>query len=325
MADHDEGDVAPQDDPHRYNRYLDELRVHPVATTVHCDRFTCATGDQLFYRTWPAHEARTTADNMPERVLVGVHGMAAHGELYVQVADQLVESGSTVIAPDLKHHGRSDGEKGDIVSFRELVDQLREFIIWVRKIYAGSPLFLMGNSLGGCLCTNYTAMYGGRVESAVDGLVLMGPALYRHNHLSATDTLLLPLLLLAYLLAPGRPVIDVERREAATMANPLRKRYDETDPYRLNEVTPRYLVEANRWIKRAYRSAPAITVPVLIIFGERDALFDRDDMAAFFASIPHDEKRLVMLQEAYHCLYSDPAMVKDGGWAVLRKWLEDAT
>jgi len=41
----------------------------------------------------------------------------------------------------------------------------------------------------------------------------------------------------------------------------------------------------------------------------------------FFKKITYPDKKLIELKGAYHCLFSDPAMVEQGGWKALRDWI----
>src|SRR5918912_637337 len=61
----------------------------------------------------------------PDKVMVLVHGMGGHGGYYAtSVAPYIAPTGVAVYAPDLRGHGRSEGKRGDIESFRLFQDDV---------------------------------------------------------------------------------------------------------------------------------------------------------------------------------------------------------
>src|SRR6266446_8933111 len=75
------------------------------------ERLKVSTGDgiQLVVHEWA-----------PPQVLAGkpvilfVHGIGMHGEPYAAIATGFTARGITFIAPDLRGHGRSEGERGEL-------------------------------------------------------------------------------------------------------------------------------------------------------------------------------------------------------------------
>ena len=88
-----------------YHEMLQKLRTNPVANQGLEDFFTTHSGDKLFFRAWYPENIKA--------IVLAIHGLAAHGEYFVQVADQVIEHEIAVFAIDLKGHGRSSGNKGD--------------------------------------------------------------------------------------------------------------------------------------------------------------------------------------------------------------------
>lgn len=291
-----------------YPELLQKMRTNPQANQGIGQLFKCKSGDNLYYRIWPVND--------PQRILVGIHGMGAHGEYYVQVADQVITNNITTYALDLKHHGRSSGKKGDIKNFKELIEQVNEFISFIKKNHNNLPIYLMGLSMGGCISVNYSIMF----PDMINGLILMAPAVKTKIKITGGDILKLPIFIFTYLFRKGKPIIELAKRQDVGTRNPLKAELDKIDEFRLKNVSLRYLIQVNKWVKKAFKNVNKIICPTLIMQGTQDNLVSFDGVKKFFDKLPIKDKKFIVLEGAYHSLYSDPAM-DEGGWEELKKWI----
>ncbi len=288
---------------------MEKMRTNPVAINGVGGYFKCKSGDDLYYRVWESSNQK--------RIVVAIHGMGAHSEYYVQVADQLIEEGISVYALDVKHHGLSTGRKGDFEDFEEVMEQIHEFITVIREENKNIPIFMMGLSMGGMITVNYSVIY----PEDIKGIILMSPGVSRNFKLKASDIAKLPLLVFVYLFAKGKPIINVSKRAAITSRNPIRLEYQENDKYRIRKQSIRFLLNMAKWLKRAFNNAQNISHPTLIMQGTDDKLISPEGVKEFFQNVPIEDKTFVELQGAYHSLYSDPAMTEQDGWKKLVNWI----
>ncbi|TFF93794.1 MAG: alpha/beta fold hydrolase [Promethearchaeota archaeon] len=295
---------------HALNEYLNKMRTNPKTLKEVQEYFTTKSGDELFYRRW-------TGDNT-RKIVIGLHGMAAHSEYFIQVADQLIESEITLYALDLKHHGYSTGKKGDLKSFEEIASHLYEFISYVRKDHPHTPIFLMGISMGGIISINYSVRY----PDSVEGLILMAPGVKSEFKLSPGDILKLPLLIFIYIVKKSATVINVGERSERGTRNPLRIEYQNNDELRIQKVSPRYLIGLLKQKKKAFENASNISHPVLIMIGTEDKIVSVEGVEEFYDLLTVEDKTLIKLPGAYHSLFSDPAMHEEKGWTRLMEWVE---
>lgn len=293
----------------KINRFLKEMRVNPIANEWTSDKFEFTSGDYMFFRTWNAKN--------PKALVVGVHGMAAHSEYFIQVADQLIEQGISLIAVDLKHHGYSSGKKGDVENFEELNDQLHLFLSNVKEQYPNLPVFLMGISMGGVIAINYSVQH----LDMIKGMILMAPGVKTSLKLTFSDIIKLPLLILAFLFKKGKPVINIDKRSDRATRNPIRLKYQDADTLRIKIVSTRYLIGLVKWKKKALKNAKNISTPTIIFIGTQDKLVSYEGTKDYFSTLSVEDKTLVELEGAYHSLFSDPAMVEQGGWKRLSDWI----
>src|SRR5688500_16225153 len=105
----------------------------------------------------------------PARLVVLVHGYGEHIGRYAHVAAALNARGSTVVGPDHRGHGRSDGEPALVEDFEPIVDDLRTV---VQDTRGDLPVVMVGHSMGGLIATRYAQ----RHREDLAGLVLSGPA-----------------------------------------------------------------------------------------------------------------------------------------------------
>ncbi len=291
------------------NDLMHKMRVNPVANNGKGRSFSCESGDILYYRIW-----KSTNQN---KIVVAIHGMGAHSEYYIQVADQLIENGISVYALDVKHHGLSSGKKGDLAKFEEILYQIHEFITKIRGDNNNIPIFLMGLSMGGMITINYSVMY----QDDLNGIILMAPGVKSNFKLTALDFAKLPLLMFAFLFARSKPIVNIASRAGITSRNPVRLEYQDHDPLRVTKMSPRFLMQMGKWLKRANKNAENITVPTIFFQGTDDKLVSPGGVRNFYERLTISDKTFIEINGGYHSLFSDPGMVDEKGWDLLRSWI----
>lgn len=109
----------------------------------------------------------------PRRVVVIVHGIAEHSGRYEHVAQRFAADGAAVYAPDHFGHGHSEGERGLIDDFDDLVADLAAVIELAASEHPDLPIALVAHSLGGIVATRYVQSSPARLAA----LVLSGPVI----------------------------------------------------------------------------------------------------------------------------------------------------
>jgi alpha-beta hydrolase superfamily lysophospholipase len=95
-------------------------------------------------------------------VLIFNHGAAGYCRLFVQLALSFYERGYTVVLPDQRGQGLSDGRRGDY-TISECVQNIVDVANWAKNRFSAS-LFMAGGSVGGAL-TYYAAAAGAPVNA----------------------------------------------------------------------------------------------------------------------------------------------------------------
>ena len=114
----------------------------------------------------------------PRAIVQISHGMAEHGARYGRLAAALSEHGIGAYAADHRGHGHTVISPDDLGHFadrdgwRKVVDDQRQLLDEIKSRHPGTPLFLMGHSMGSfivrCLLPS--------VASALSGFILSGTA-----------------------------------------------------------------------------------------------------------------------------------------------------
>ncbi|MHA1266612.1 MAG: lysophospholipase [Candidatus Helarchaeota archaeon] len=289
---------------------LQRLRTNPITTPSYAI-FKNSAGLKLFYRKF------LPKSGVIQRILIGCHGASGDGEYFVLFADQIVEqTDSAFYILDYRGHGRSEGKKGDIKDFQSYIDDLDEFLRFIQQQYPAKPLFLMGESMGGIVSLNYVAQNPRRVQ----GLIEFAPAVRFHlRSFSITDLFKALGWFFIHLVRPGKCVIKVKGQEKMGIRNPLHQQYDFENPYHLEKVSPRYFLQINKYSKKAYKIGEEISIPIIIFQGEADKAVSVEGVQAFFRTISSEDKELLLIPEAYHVLFTDPAFQEY--WDKVRNWI----
>ncbi len=91
----------------------------------------------------------------PKAAIAMIHGLGEHSGRYEHVAQFFNESKISFYCLDLRGHGLSEGKRGHTPSHERMLDDVEEFLMYVRSEENDLPLFLFGHSMGGNLVANY--------------------------------------------------------------------------------------------------------------------------------------------------------------------------
>jgi len=266
--------------------------------------FTTTDDYSIFERTWLAKH--------PKGIVIITHGVAEHSGRYEHVAQALVADGYTVVAYDLRGHGRSSGKRNYVNSFQDYLADLSLVLGRARERHAGLPVFLFGHSMGGGIVTLFVIQN----QPDVCGLVLSAPSVKISDDISP---LLQKVSGLLSVLAPKLPAIklnsaDISRDPAIVAA------YD-SDPlnYRggILARTGAEILKATRLISAGSAS---ITLPILIMHGTADKLADVSGSKELYAAVAADDKTLKLYDGLYHEILNEPE--QDQVKADLLAWLD---
>src|SRR5688500_10226946 len=103
-----------------------------------------------------------------------IHGYGEHGGRYRHVAEGLNAKGISVVAADLRGHGKSSGARGHVQAFEEYYRDIKTVVGRTKVLAEGAPLAVMGHSMGALLVSDWLIAGHGR---DLVGVVLTSPFL----------------------------------------------------------------------------------------------------------------------------------------------------
>lgn len=226
-----------------------------------------------------------------------IHGFNSAGDYQLPLMGCLAEAGFACYAADCRGHGRSGGEKCQILSFDEYMEDAAALTGFVTAREERAP-FLFGNSLGGLIASIYAAR---QPEGRLRGVLLTAPFY--------APAFKLPLYASALITAVSRWMPSCR----------LPRRHPRQPPI----VTMRWWTETRRAQALWKRESAIFRLPTLILHGAEDrvacpaASFDR------FSRMQSADKEIGFLPGAGH-EDLDPSWGPEW-WPTARRWLLDRT
>lgn len=261
-----------------------------------------AGGRRIYWRSW-------APDSDPQALIVIVHGAGEHCGRYEYAAESLVRAGYGTYALDHRGHGRSDGP-------RALIDRLDNAVADVDRLVSAAlaehpalPLFMLGHSMGGTIAIHYALSHQNRLT----GMILTGPL----AAIEAGAPLRLAGRVLS-VIAPTLPLVAVD--PALVSRDPRVVSAYESDPLVHHGKLPaRTLAELGSAIDKFPDAVPAITVPILILYGTQDRLCPPSGSAMLGERVGAQDKAVRPYEGLYHEILNEPE--RDEVLADIRAWV----
>lgn len=110
--------------------------------------FTLSNGTSIFGQYWkPEGDVKA--------VVVQVHGLGEHSGRYAHVGAAFNAKGIALYAYDHTGHGKSDGARGHVPSYEQLLEEIDLAIGKANHLFPGVPVLIYGHSWGGNIALNY--------------------------------------------------------------------------------------------------------------------------------------------------------------------------
>ncbi len=248
-------------------------------------------GLNLYYQSWHP-------EGLVQAVVVLVHGLGAHSDLFGQFVEYLVGQSYEVYTFDLRGHGRSPGQRGHIDSWTEFREDLRAFLQYVQTQRAGCvcPCFLWGHSLGGTIVLDYAL----RSPENLQGLIVSAPALGRVAVPRCK-------LALGWLLSGIMPRFSLKLGVSPTLGSrdPTMLSAYLQDPLRHEYGSARLATEFFSTVNWIYQNTSNLRVPLLLLHGKADEVILPESSRQFFQKVLFSDKEHYEYPECYHDFYVD--------------------
>ncbi|HRN95274.1 MAG TPA: lysophospholipase [Chitinophagales bacterium] len=243
--------------------------------------------------------AQGWAPTQSKAVVCIVHGFAANSDRYERVASFLCDNGYAVLALDLIGHGKSEGKRGHVDDYENLLDCVRDITLEAETRFPNLPVFLYGHSLGGNIVTNFLLR---RQPKNIKAAIVTGPLFKLGFEPPAIKVLLAKMMVSIYPKFTENTNLEVDA--ISRDKNEVRK-YKE-NPSVFNVVTAGMFLGFYKAGKYALEHANDLNVPLLIMHGTADRLTSYHGSEEFTKNNTSGLVTLKLWEGFYHELHNEP-------------------
>ena len=213
---------------------------------------------------------------------------------------------------DLRGHGMSDGERGHVDSFWDFINDLDQFINYVREKENEERVFLLGHSMGGLISIIYSIEH----YSNIYGLITSGAALKTSIKIGKIQETLMKTL--SKVRPKYRPEIVIDHN-LLTHDPEVNKAYAE-DPLVFKYGTVRLLTEMTKAMDWAWKNVDKLNVPILMLHGSEDKIVPVEASKEFFDLVKVADKELKIFNGMYHEILNEKE--KEKVLNAILKWIK---
>lgn len=261
---------------------------------------------KLFWQSWQP-------DGDPKASVVLAHGIGEHSGRYQHVGEALAAAHYALYAHDHRGFGRSEGERGKITRYDDLLDDVGLMISIAENADPSDKTFLYGHSLGGQIALKCAIQHPERI----DGLIASGP------HIRLRFKPPLAQVMIARVLGSVMPgtVLDTTFDNSIISRDPVVVEAYTNDPlvhHRISLGLGKGMLDAADYI---LRHADKLTVPLLLLHGAADRLTDPAGTRECCERAGSKDKTFTAYEGLHHEIHNEPEKERVLGDIV--KWLDE--
>jgi len=251
--------------------------------------WTSKDGLRFFAHTWQP-------DGTPKAVITLVHGLGEHCLRYTPYFELFVKEGFAILGFDVRGHGQTEGKRGTIASYNALLNDIDTALQKTKELFADTPQFIYGHSMGGNLALNYLL----RRQPDIKGGIITSPWLA----LADEPNIVLKALVSALKSVIPNATIDsgLKIEHISTIGNEVEKYRN--DPLNHGRISFRLFNEIANSGLWAIKNSHKLKTPTLILHGTDDKITSAQ--ASKQAAENNKEKiELIEWDKCYHELHND--------------------
>ena len=249
-----------------------------------------ADGMRLVWQSWSPEDEAVA-------VLAVVHGFGEHGGRYGFLVDDMAPRGYAVFTFDLRGHGRSPGRRGHVDRFDDYLADVRTFLTEVRRARPGTPVVLLGHSMGGLI----VAALAEQGDPGLAGVVLSSPFLGMRL---AVPPLQVKAARVLSRVAPTLRMNNPLRNEQLSH-DPVVVAAAGADPLNHREATVRWAAEILTAQRAVVGAADQLRLPLLLLYADADPIADPLASEKLFDRASCTDKERHCYAGYYHELFNE--------------------
>ncbi|MEO0467237.1 MAG: alpha/beta fold hydrolase [Pseudomonadota bacterium] len=257
------------------------------------EKFVSFDGAELGLTVWEAEQE-------PEVVVVGLHGMNDWANAFYMAAPFWAEHGVTTYAYDHRGFGRSP-HKGLWPKEELMRDDLRTAVSLARARHPDAKICVVGISMGSAVAAS---AFGSDNPPDADALVLSGPGFRGWGALPLaykTSLWISARVRPGWVVTPPRRLVRIEPTDNLDMLGEIWSHPNMTRENRIDQVHGVVSL-----METAHKRVPNISdnIPVLVTYGANDYVIPQNAMARSAKVLP-GHSRSVFYEDGYHMLLRD--------------------
>jgi acylglycerol lipase len=267
--------------------------------------FVAADGQLLPLRSWLPKGVVTA-------VLLALHGFNDYSHSFESAGEVWAEHGIATYAFDQRGFGAAP-ERGLWPGRAALAADATTAAEILRRRYPGTPLYLLGESMGGAVAVVAMTHESGTPVPDVDGIILAAPAVWGRSTMDLLPRLALwaGARLMPELTLTGRG-LKITASDNIEMLRALSR-----DPLVIKSTRVDTIYGLVDLMDAALDAAPLLDIPMLVMYGGRDEIVPKTPIRRFVGSLPPEcrrRARLAWYEKGYHMLFRDlegPMVIAD--------------
>ncbi len=276
---------------------------NPGDPVIEAGHFVAEDGYKMPVKTWESLE--------PEKaVIIALHGLNDYSNAFAYPASWWMQQRITTYAYDQRGFGETD-QFGVWPGEERMIDDLIIFINLVKKSHPNTPVYLVGESLGGAV------VMSAAIEEdfpKIDGIILSAPGVWGWQSLNFFYR---GVLWVSARLFPEQQLSGKGLgRQASDNISMLRNLG--RDPLFIKETRVSVVYGAVSLMDRAYESAGKQTPPLLLLYGAKDEIIPKHPVEDVARHLPSKTDK-VLYPDGWHLLMRDlqaPVVWKD-----IQEWM----
>lgn len=244
----------------------------------------------------PLHQWQV--ETQQQAVIIALHGFNDYGHFFNDAAQFLADRGIVSYAYDQRGFGGSD-QPGLWAGVDAYINDLHTFVVLVQQKHDGLPIYLLGESMGGAVVLAASSQIG---FPNVDGLILSAPAVWGRDVMPWYQRWLLAI---TSHTVPEMHVtgsgLEITPSDNIDMLRALGR-----DPLIIKETRVDAVYGLVNLMDKALQSSADISIPVCLLYGNRDEIIPSNAVTSMLQSIKSRELvRIALYEEGYHMLLRD--------------------
>lgn len=236
----------------------------------------------------------------PAGVIIALHGFNDYSNFVADAALFFNSNRLAVYAYDQRGFGETT-TRGRWGGSQALASDLIAFIAQLKMVYPDTPLYILGDSMGGAVAIRAMA---GRDNPGVEGLILAAPAVWARSTMPFYQRFLLSIAarIIPWMKVTGK-ALQIKPSDNHEMLLELGK-----DPLVIKETRIDVLHGLADLMDEAYENAARLKNRLLLLYGEKDEIIPRGPVLSFYQQLPLralGQQRMILYKNGYHMLLRD--------------------